>query len=97
MWGGGFMLQAIQSLKFNKEQRASSKFSRPDWKDYHINSYEVGYDPIKSTPEQLEEIRNRIQKENKKRKNRDIYLAVLSLIIIIIFFIYVSNSINGFL
>ncbi|MEZ4853961.1 hypothetical protein [Flavobacterium sp.] len=97
MWGGGFMLQAIQSLKFNKEQRASSKFSRPDWKDYHINYNEVGYDPIKATPELLEEIRTQKQLENKKRKNRDILFAILSLLIVIIFFIYLSNSINGFL
>ena len=53
MAGEGFMMNAIQSLKFNKAQRRSQKL---DWKDYVGQEKVPGRDPIKATPELLEEI-----------------------------------------
>lgn len=78
MAGEGFMMNAIQSLKFNKAQRRSQKL---DWKDYIGQEKTAGRDSIKATPELLEEIRIRFQAENKKRKKRQILFALLSLVI----------------
>lgn len=89
MGGGGSMMGAIISLKNNLALRNKAK--RSEWKNYLGTKNEVGYDPIKSTPEQLEAIRIRIQAENKKRKNRQIMLAFLSLIVAVILIYLVSN------
>ena len=62
-------------------------------KDYKIHDLTPGYDPIKSTQEQLEAIRNRIQTENKKRKKHQIMLALLSIIVAILA-IYLITKIN---
>lgn len=55
-----------------------NKLSR---KDYIGSIDSGGHDPIKATPELLEEIRIRFQAENKKRKKRQILFALLSLVI----------------
>jgi len=91
MAGEGSMLQAIKSLAYNKSLRGNR--NRTSWKDYKIHDLTPGYDPIKSTPEQLEAIRNRIQTENKKRKKHQIMLALLSIIVAILA-IYLITKIN---
>lgn len=93
MAGEGSMLHAIKSLKFNRSQRNSQKFERPKWQDYPSSEEIPGNDPIKATPELLEEIRTRKQLENKKRKNRDIMLAILSVLLTIVI-IYLVTQIN---
>ena len=89
MAGEGVMMQAIKSLAYNKLLRGNR--NRPDWKDYKIHDSTPGNDPIKSTPEQLEAIRVRMQLENKKRKKHQILLAFLSLIAAILIIYLVSN------
>lgn len=93
MAGEGAMSHAIQSLKFNRAQKRSQRRDKLNFTDYHFNPDEVGYDPIKSTPEQLEAIRIRLQTENKKRKKRQIILAVLSFVVAI-FLIYIISNMN---
>lgn len=89
MGGGGSMMGAIISLKNNLALRNKAK--RSEWKNYLGTKDEAGHDPIKSTPEELEAIRTRIQAENKKRKKRQIMLAFLSLIVAVILIYLVSN------
>lgn len=89
MAGEGSMMQAIKSLAYNKSLR--NTHNRTSWKDYKINDSTPGHDPIKSTPEQLEAIRFRLQSENKKRKKRQILLAFLSIIVAILLIYIVSN------
>ena len=91
MAGEGSMMQAIKSLAYNKSLRGNQ--NRTSWKDYKIHDLTPGYDPIKSTPKQLEAIRNRIQTENKKRKKHQIMLALLSIIVAILA-IYLITKIN---
>lgn len=93
MAGEGAMSHAIQSLKFNRAQKRSQRRDKLNFTDYHSNTDDVGYDPIKSTPEQLEAIRLRVQTENKKRKQIQIILALLSLSITI-FLIYLTFNIK---
>ena len=71
MAGEGSMMQAIKSLAYNKSLR--NTHNRTSWKDYKINDSTPGHDPIKSTPEQLEAIRVRMQSENKKKRNVKFY------------------------
>lgn len=91
MAGEGFMMNAIQSLKFNRSQKRSQRRDNLNFSDYHSNPDDVGYDPIKSTPEQLEAIRMRIQAENKKRKRVQILFALFSLIFVILLTYLVYN------
>jgi hypothetical protein len=91
MGGGGYMMGAIISLKNNLALRNKAK--RSEWKNYLGTKDGVGHDPIKSTPEQLEAIRVRIQTENKKRKKQQIMLALLSIIVAIVV-IYLITKIN---
>jgi hypothetical protein len=91
MAGEGSMMQAIKSLAYNKSLRGNR--NRNSWKDYKTHDLTPGYDPIKSTPEQLEAIRTRIQAENKKRKKHQILLALLSIIVAILA-IYLITKIN---
>lgn len=90
MAGEGSMLQAIKSLAYNKSLRGNR--NRTNWKDYKIHDLTSGYDPIKSTPEQLEAIRNRIQTENKKRKKHQIMLALLSIIVVTLTIYWITKN-----
>ena len=93
MAGEGAMSHAIQSLKFNRAQKRSQRRDKLNFTDYHSNHDEIGRDPIKSTPEQLEAIRLRMQAENKKRKKRQIILAILSFVTAI-FLVYIVSTMN---
>ena len=91
MAGEGAMSHAIQSLKFNRAQKRSQRRDKLNFSDYHSNPNDVGHDPIKSTPEQLEAIRLRMKAENKKRKKTQILLALLSIVIAILLVYLISN------
>ncbi len=93
MAGEGAMSHAIQSLKFNRAQKRSQRRDKLNFTDYHSNHDEIGHDPIKSTPGQLEAIRLRMQAENKKRKKRQIILAILSFLTAI-FLVYIVSTMN---
>lgn len=68
MAGEGSMMQAIKSLAYNKSLRGNH--NRTSWKDYKIRNDKPLADHIKTTPELLEEIRTRLQAENKKKETR---------------------------
>jgi hypothetical protein len=80
MAGEGSMIQAIKSLAYNKSLRGNH--NRSSWKDYKIKNDKPIVDHIKATPELLEEIRSRIQIENKKRKKQELLFLLLSFIIL---------------
>jgi hypothetical protein len=80
MAGEGSMMQAIKSLAYNKSLRGNH--NRSSWKDYKIKNDKPIEDHIKATPELLEEIRSRIQIENKKRKKQELLFLLLSFIIL---------------
>ena len=80
MAGEGSMMQAIKSLAYNKSLRGNH--NRSSWKDYKIKNDKPIEDHIKATPELLEEIRSRIQIENKKRKKQELLFLLLTFIIL---------------
>ena len=82
------MMQAIKSLAYNKSLRGNR--NRTSWKEYKNKSQTPGNDPIKSTPEQLEAIRVRIQAENKKSKQQQIVFILLMLLIFIATLYYIN-------
>lgn len=88
MAGEGAMMQAIKSLAYNKSLRGNR--NRTSWKEYKNKSQTPGNDPIKSTPEQLEAIRVRIQAENKKSKQQQIVFILLMLLIFIATLYYIN-------
>jgi hypothetical protein len=88
MAGEGAMMQAIKSLAYNKSLRGNR--NRTSWKEYKNQSQIPGNDPIKSTPEQLEAIRVRIQAENKKSKQQQIVFILLMLLIFIATLYYIN-------
>jgi len=88
MAGEGSMMQAIKSLAYNKSLRGNR--NRTSWKDYKTQNDKPLEDHIKATPELLEEIRTRLQAENKKRKKQQI-IFVTSMVLILIFMIYYFN------
>jgi len=88
MAGEGAMMQAIQSLAYNKSLR--NKHNRSSWKDIKIQDQTPRNDSIQSTPELLEAIKKRLQAENKKRKKQQI-IFVISMVLILIFMMYYLN------
>ena len=79
MAGEGSMMGAIQSLRNNNALR---KNDRNKWKEISHSNSEPIEDYIKSTPEQLEAIRRRLQNENKKRKKQQIALMLLFILLL---------------
>jgi hypothetical protein len=69
MAGEGSMMHAIKSLKNN---RALRKNNRNGWKKLIGSKEEKWEDPIQASPEVLEEIRNRLQAENKEIRRKKI-------------------------
>ncbi|NJM79173.1 MAG: hypothetical protein HC854_05125 [Flavobacterium sp.] len=69
---GGYCGSPNSVMENNKAQRRSSRNQR-EWKDY-IGTKEVETeDYIKASPELLEEIRIKIQREDKKRKKNEYF------------------------
>jgi hypothetical protein len=87
MAGEGSMLHAIKSLKNN---RALRKNDRNGWKKLIGSKEEKWEDPIQATPEVLEEIRNRLQAENKKTKRHQIIFILFYIFIVSIFVFFLS-------
>lgn len=90
MAGEGSMMHAIHTMRNNK---ALLKEKKGNWKDYVGAQHIPTKDSIKATPELLEEIKTRLQAENKKRKKHQIMLALLSIIVTILV-IYLITKIN---
>lgn len=89
MAGEGFMMQAIKSLAYNKSLRGNH--NRTSWKDYKIQNNKPIEDRIKATPELLEEIRTRLQAENKKRKKQEFLFLLLSFIMLTVILYLLNN------
>ena len=83
MAGEGSMLQAIKSLNNN---RALRKNNRNGWKKLIGSKEEKWEDPIQASTELLEEIRNRLQAENKATQRKKIVLTTIILGFIVIIF-----------
>ncbi len=76
-------------LKNNKTLLGKKK--RNTRKDY-LNIKEVATDDlIKASPTLVNEIRNKIQKENKKRKKTQLFIGFLSLVITILIMYAISK------
>lgn len=89
MAGEGSMMQAIKSLAYNKSLKGNH--NRTSWKDYKIRNDKPLVDHIKATPELFEEIRTRLQAENKKRKKQEFIFLHLSFLIIIVILYFLNN------
>lgn len=89
MAGESSMMQAIKNLAYNKSLRGNH--NRASWKDYKIKNDKPLKDHLIATPELLEEIRTRLQAENKKRKKQEFIFLLLSFFIIIVI-IYLLNN-----
>lgn len=76
MAGEGSMMHAIKSLNNN---RALRKNDRNGWKKRIGSKEEKWEDPIQASPELLEEIRNRLQVENKANQRKKIILTTIIL------------------
>lgn len=86
---GGYYGSPKVILKNNKDLLGKrNKLTRKDYigfKDIYTE------DHIKATPELLEQIRNNIAKENKKRERRQILFVFLSILFTILIIYGVSN------
>lgn len=78
---GGSVGAMITSLKNNKRSRTST-FKK--LKDYKNVDYGEGKIDKKATPHQLKEIREKLQKENRKKLINTILYFVISFTILII-------------
>ncbi len=86
MGGEGAMMAAIQSIRNNKKLRSKRKSKGIS---FVTNSTEkTEYNLPKATPEKLQEIKTRLQKENKKRRVKQLLLLGVSLTIIVSVLIY---------
>ena len=84
---GGAVSAMVTSLKNNKRPRVSA-FKR--LKGYENVKYKKGKIEKKATPQQLKEIRERIQKENKKERIFTIVFMTTAVIILYILFTFVK-------
>ncbi|QCX37113.1 hypothetical protein FF125_01165 [Aureibaculum algae] len=78
---GGAVSAMVTSLKNNKRSRVST-FEK--LKDYKNIDYGEGKIDKKATPEQLKAIREKLQKENRKKRIITIVYFVVSFAIIIL-------------
>ena len=84
MAGEGSMLQAIKSLNNNLALR---KNNRNGWKKLIGSKEEKWEDPKQASPEVLEEIRNRLQAENKAIRTKRIRLSAICIGLLIVLFL----------
>ncbi len=80
---GGSVSAMITSLKNNKRSRKSTFDKLKAYEKVTVTKVEF---ENTATPEQLKEIRVRLQKENKR--NRIITLTIISSIVIILFLVF---------
>lgn len=88
MGGEGFMSNANTSLKNN---RRTQKSRLEKFVNNTSNNQDVWEDPKKATPEQLTEIRTRLQLENKKIRQKKIAITTIILVVLIISFWIVNQ------
>ena len=86
MGGGGAMLMAVQAIRNNK--KLLSKRKDRSLSLVTNSNKKTEYNLPKATPEKLQEIKMRLQKENKQRKVKRLVLLGVSLTIIISVLIY---------
>lgn len=87
MGGEGSMMAANNSLKNNRNLLSKRKEKQALSGSY--SNYKVKEFPA-ATSEQLEQIREQIQKDNRKSKKKQIVtFIVIILIIVLLFYIYV--------
>jgi len=84
---GGSVSAMVSSLKNNKRPRVST-FSK--LKRYENVKYKKGSIEKKATPQQLKEIRERLQKENKKSLTISITIIAISILLMYLLFNYVK-------
>ncbi len=77
---GGSVSAMISSLKNNKRSRTST-FEK--LKKYEKSTYKKELIEKKATPQQLKEIRERLQKENKRRRIKTIAVMVIFAIVLV--------------
>ena len=83
---GGSVSAMITSLKNNKRSRASVL---EKLKEYENIKYKEGKIEKKATPQQLKEIRERLQKENKRTRILTItILSIFSIVLLILFALF---------
>ena len=86
MGGEGAMMAAIHAIRNNKNLRSKRKSKGIS---FVTNSTEkTEYDLPKATPEKLQEIKMRMQKENKQRRAKQLLLLGISLVSIVSVLIY---------
>jgi hypothetical protein len=86
MGGGGAMMMAVQAIRNNK--KLLSKRKGRSLSLVTNSNKKTEYNLPKATPKKLEEIKIRLQKENKQRKVKRLVLLGISLTIIISVLIY---------
>jgi len=84
---GGSVSAMLASLKNNKRSRVST-FKK--LKEYENISYKKGKIEKKATPQQLKEIRERLQKENKRNSTITVAVFAFSIIVLFVLFNYVK-------
>ncbi len=84
---GGSVAGMIASLKNNKRSRVST-FKK--LKGYENISYKKGKIEKKATPKQLKEIREKLQKENKRNLIITVTVFSFSIIVLFVLFNYVK-------
>lgn len=86
MGGGGAMMAAVQAIRNNKKLLSKRKSKSLSF--VTNTNKKTEYNLPKATPEKLQEIKIRMQKENKKRRAKQLLLLGVSLTIIVSVLIY---------
>ncbi|MEZ4801929.1 MAG: hypothetical protein R2797_04090 [Gelidibacter sp.] len=87
MGGEGAMMAMITSLKNNGRRHKRIQFDKDKVGGYG-NSEKVEFDFPKATPQMLQQIREKLQKERRRRFYRQV--AVLTIILIVLIVIYIK-------
>ena len=87
---GGSVSAMISSLKNNSRAKRKSYFDNKNNKYSNENEKKsVAYK--KATPEQIAEIKNKLMKENKKERLKNIIFVIFALISIIMLLLFLNN------
>ena len=86
---GGSVSAMLSSLKNNSRKKRKTIFD----KDGHTNSGRHLNNLInkKATPEQLAEIKQKLDKQNKKARKKNLIILTIVVIFIVLSFVYLSN------
>ena len=87
---GGSVSAMIASLKNNARPKRKTYFDRNSTA-MHSEEQENPLLKKKATPEQLKQIRETIQQENKRKRRNQILSFSVAVVVIIVFFIYANS------